>query len=695
LDALQTALMTTLHDSSGTGAGGVDWSFAIQDMNLDFLAPGVTLTVTYDVTVADGATTSTQTVTITATGSEDPLVVNPATAEALDSVNIDAGNFIASGNVITDAGDTVGDSGVSLSISEVNGQASNVGSLVAGNYGNLLVFSDGTYLYQANANLDPLRVGDNPTDQFDFTVTDTLGRSQTTTLTVNVTGADDAPVVTGGTTSGSMTEDAGPSIFVNGSFETGDFSGWTVTGSFIQTQFLGMGGEFGNYAAQLSQPGGVGTETISQTVATTPGEHYFVSFSFAGDPESINNSFIATWDGVQILALSNVQSGGFTTYTFDVVGDPSLSSTTLAFTYSDDGNSMFLDRVSVSPANGPATESTDGSISFSDIEVADTHTASFSPQDSGYVGTFSLDPVSEAGGSGSVDWHFTVDNADIQFLAAGQTLTQTYTVFITDDGGASVAQSVTVAINGTNDAPTAVGENVITDVGPDGVVAIQPWMLAANDTDPDTIDHLFVDNIVSSTGGDAVPFGNVFFVDDATLGGSFTYTTSDGIATSGNAATAIVINNATSATTLSGTGGDDIIIATNGTETLNGGGGNDILVGNSGSHTMTGGSGNDSFAFLQTTDGPGIITDFNNSTEHDHIAISANGFGGGLSVGMNVSSLFETSGDDQFSGSGAVFHFDSANQTLYFSADGTQASAITVATVQAGVTINPQDLLIV
>ena len=267
-------------------------------------------------------------------------------------------------------------------------------------------------------------------------------------------------------------------------------------------------------------------------------------------------------------------------------------------------------------------------------------------------------------------------------------------MFVTDDGGASVAQTVTVAINGTNDAPTAVDENVITDVGASGVVDIQPWMLAANDTDPDTMDHLFVNNLGPGTGGTAVPFGDVFFIDDATPGGSFTYTSSDGFVTS-NSATATVINNATSATTLSGTAGDDIIIATNGTETLSGGGGNDILVGNSGSHVMTGGSGNDSFAFLQTTDGPGIITDFNNLTEHDHIAISASGFGGGLAAGMDVTSVFETSGDDQFSGSGAVFHFDSANQTLYFSADGTQASAMTVATVQAGATINPHDLLIV
>lgn len=691
---LQAALTTTLHDSAGTGTGGVDWSFAIQDKDLDFLAPGVTLTVTYDVTVTDGATTSTQTVTITATGAEDPLTVNAATADVIDSVNADTGNVVAAGNVISDAGDTGGDSGVSLSVTEVNGQASNVGSFVAGTYGSLLVLSDGSYLYQANASLDPLQVGDNATDQFHFTVTDSLGRSQTTTLTLNVTGADDAPTITGGSVFGSVTEDAGPSIFVNGGFETGDLSGWTVTGSLIQTQFLGLGGEFGNYAAQLSQPGGIGTQTLSQSVATTPGQHYFVSFSVTGDSESSSNSFIATWDGVQILALNDVQSGGFTHYTFDVVGDPSLSSTTLQFTYNDDGNALFLDQVSVNPATGPATESADGNITFADIEVADTHTASFTPQGGSYVGTFTLDPVTESGGSGSLAWHFTVDNSDIQFLAQGQTLIQTYTVFVTDDHGVSVAQDVTIALNGTNDAPTAVGETVITDVGPNGTIDIQPWMLAANDTDPDTTDHLFVNNLVSSTGGAVTPFFDVFFTDDATLGGSFTYTSSDGIATS-NAATATVVNNVTSATTLTGTSGDDIIIATNGTETLSGGGGNDILVGNSGSHVMTGGSGNDSFAFLQTSDGPGTITDFNNTTEHDHIVISANGFGGGLSAGMDVTSLFETSGDDQFSGFGAVFHFDSANQTLYFSADGTQASAITMATVQSGATLNPHDLLIV
>jgi Ca2+-binding RTX toxin-like protein len=116
---------------------------------------------------------------------------------------------------------------------------------------------------------------------------------------------------------------------------------------------------------------------------------------------------------------------------------------------------------------------------------------------------------------------------------------------------------------------------------------------------------------------------------------------------------------------------------------------------NSGSHVMTGGAGNDTFAFLLTTDGPGTITDFNNTTEHDRIAISASGFGGGLTAGMDVTPKFETSADNQFSGAGPEFHFDTGNRTLYYSADGTTASAIMVATVQAGVVLHPHDLLIV
>ena len=685
---LQAALATTLHDSTGSGAGGVDWSFSIADKDLDFLGAGETLTITYDVTVTDGVTSSTQTVTITATGAEDPLVVNPATADALDTVFTDAGNLVAVGAVDLNTG---GDSSTPVTITEVNGSAANVATPVAGTYGTLFLGPDGSYSYTANSAFDALQVGDNPTDQFTFTATDGLGRSVTTTLTFNVVGTDDAPTITAATTNGSLTEDAGPTVVANGGFETGDLTSWNTSDSgHVSVQFVGFGGEFGNYSVLLSATSG-GSDFLSQTIATTPGQHYTLGFSVSGDPESSSNSFSVNWGGTTILALSDGQSGGLTHYSFDVVGDASASSTALLFTYNDDGTGLYLDNVTLNAATAVGAETADGSISFADVETGDTHTASFTPHDTGYFGTFSLDPVTEASGSGSLGWHFTVDNSAIQSLALGQTAIQTYTVSVTDDHGVSTTQDVTISINGTNDAPTAVSETVITDVGPGGTVDIQSWALAANDTDPDTTDHLFVNSIVSSSGGTATP--GVSFTDDTTPGGSFTYTSSDGHATS-NAATATIVNDATTATALVGTSGDDIIIATNGTESLSGGGGNDVLIGNDGAHTLTGGSGNDNFAFLQPSNGVGTITDFNNTTQHDHIAISASGYGGGLTAGMDVTSIFETSADDQFSGF-AEFHFDTANQTLYYSADGTQASAITIAQVQTGVTINPHDLLIV
>ena len=116
LTDLQNALATTLHDSTGSGAGGVDWTFSIPDRDLDFLGEGETLTVTYNVTVGDAATSSTQTVTITITGARDPLTVNPVAAVAQDTVLPDTNSFIAFGNVIIDGMDSGGDQSTTLSV---------------------------------------------------------------------------------------------------------------------------------------------------------------------------------------------------------------------------------------------------------------------------------------------------------------------------------------------------------------------------------------------------------------------------------------------------------------------------------------------------------------------------------------------------------------------------------------------------
>jgi hypothetical protein len=151
-----------------------------------------------------------------------------------------------------------------------------------------------------------------------------------------------------------------------------------------------------------------------------------------------------------------------------------------------------------------------------------------------------------------------------------------------------------------------------------------------------------------------------------------------------------VDNNPNPTSPLTGTSGDDIIIGVHG----NGGAGNDVLLGRGGA-TLTGGSGDDIFGFRQPSDGPVTITDFNDTTQHDVIGIGANFFGSGLSPGMDVTPIFETSGDDQFQSTTSLFHFDTANSTLYFSPDGTTGSATALAQVQSGETLGPADIRIV
>src|SRR5439155_417868 len=76
------------------------------------------------------------------------------------------------------------------------------------------------------------------------------------------------------------------------------------------------------------------------------------------------------------------------------------------------------------------------------------------------LGTFALAPsVTEApnAAGGTVGWTYTLDNAAAQYLGEGQTVTETYTVTVSDGHGGTTTQDVVVTITGSNDAPTIVG----------------------------------------------------------------------------------------------------------------------------------------------------------------------------------------------------------------------------------------------
>src|SRR5205823_2757729 len=100
------------------------------------------------------------------------------------------------------------------------------------------------------------------------------------------------------------------------------------------------------------------------------------------------------------------------------------------------------------------TTTASGAATYSDVDTADTHTASYAPQAGAYLGTFALNSSAiDTGNGGSVGWSFSVDNAALQYLAAGQTLTQKYDVTVNDRPFPTRRSSDLITLTGTNDAP--------------------------------------------------------------------------------------------------------------------------------------------------------------------------------------------------------------------------------------------------
>src|SRR6202022_1732373 len=102
-----------------------------------------------------------------------------------------------------------------------------------------------------------------------------------------------------------------------------------------------------------------------------------------------------------------------------------------------------------------ATDLANGTLTFTDVDLTDTHTATAVAQGAGYLGSFTLGTLADSTGgiTGSVGWNFSVVDGALDFLAAGQTLTQKYNVTVDDHHGGTALQVVTVTLTGTNDVP--------------------------------------------------------------------------------------------------------------------------------------------------------------------------------------------------------------------------------------------------
>ncbi|HLH89327.1 MAG TPA: VCBS domain-containing protein [Xanthobacteraceae bacterium] len=123
--------------------------------------------------------------------------------------------------------------------------------------------------------------------------------------------------------------------------------------------------------------------------------------------------------------------------------------------------------------NSTAIDTTSGSLTFTDVNHDDTHTVSASYESgsavwsggsSASIPTRTLTDLSKAlnvletadslsGQTGSVTWTASLPDKDLDFLAAGETLSATFNIDVTDNFRSGSGEQVVVTFNGANDAP--------------------------------------------------------------------------------------------------------------------------------------------------------------------------------------------------------------------------------------------------
>lgn len=177
-----TSAFTIAAAAGNTNDGTIDWSYDIADAAIDFLAVGETITLTTPVIIDDhnGSTISPD-VVVTLIGANDAPIA------FADSSGIAKGRTLTvaadDGLIGNDTDPDIHDQD-DLFVSEVNGSAANVGVELAGDYGSLTVFADGSYVYAAYRGSLPAKIV--AQDTFSYTLADGNGGTDVSTFSIVV-----------------------------------------------------------------------------------------------------------------------------------------------------------------------------------------------------------------------------------------------------------------------------------------------------------------------------------------------------------------------------------------------------------------------------------------------------------------------------------------------------------------------------
>jgi alpha-tubulin suppressor-like RCC1 family protein len=142
-------------------------------------------------------------------------------------------------------------------------------------------------------------------------------------------------------------------LVANGGFETGDFSGWNLSGNATPDTLVSTKSGYvhsGNYGAQCGPVGSL--VYLSQSLPTIPGITYLLSF-WLNSPDGVTpNEFVLSCNGATLLDKTNLAAIGWTNLQFAVTAI--TTSTMLQFGFRDDNTYLGLDNVSLTRIVQPA-----------------------------------------------------------------------------------------------------------------------------------------------------------------------------------------------------------------------------------------------------------------------------------------------------------------------------------------------------
>ncbi|POV87860.1 hypothetical protein C3395_13950, partial [Aeromonas sp. ASNIH6] len=375
---------------------GGAWTYNVDNSKVQYLGEGETKVETFTVASVDGTT---HTVTITITGVNDAAVIT----------GTDTG-----GVVEDETNPTLTETGT-LSVTDVDGAdeakflAGN-GTPSAGALGSLTITEGGAWTYNVD-NSKVQYLGEGETKVETFTVASVDGTTHTVTITI--TGVNDAAVITGSDTGSVVEDEATPTLT-----ETGTLSVTDVDGADEAKFLAGNGTPSAGALGSLSiTEGGAWTYNVDNSKVQYLGEgetkvETFVVKSVDGTEHTVTITITGVNDGA-VVAGDDL---GAVTEDLNVVGGKLSDSGVLTISDADQGQAKFV------AGNGTPSAGALGSLSITE------------------TGT----------------WSYNVDNSKVQYLGLGETRVESFTVKSVD----GTTHTVTITITGVNDGAVVAGDDL-------------------------------------------------------------------------------------------------------------------------------------------------------------------------------------------------------------------------------------------